>query len=82
MSKRGMEMAMTSVSRWIQAPFLLVAVAAWLGSPAATAQTLSGMDLVHALRGHAVDIRKRRSREKRPVTIFQRHVHAISGRAR
>jgi len=44
-------MGMTPVSQWIRAPFVLVAVAAWLGASAASAQTLAGAALEQALQG-------------------------------
>jgi len=61
-------MATTPVGRWLRAPFLLVAFGAWLGSPAAQAQRLSGMDLVHALQegGYVLVVRNASSRQEPP----------------
>lgn len=61
-------MAPTLLSRWIRAPFLLLAVGTWLVSPAAPAQRLSGMDLVHALQqgGYVLVIRNARAADEAP----------------
>jgi len=55
--------------RWIRAPLLLAAFAAWLGSPAAPAQRLSGTDLVHALQqgGYVLVVRNARSADEAPA---------------
>jgi phosphohistidine phosphatase SixA len=61
-------MATMPVGRWIRTPFVLVALGAWFGSPAAQAQRLSGMDLVHALQdgGYVLVVRNAQSRQEQP----------------
>jgi phosphohistidine phosphatase SixA len=75
--KRSMEMARNPISRWLRAPILLLAIAAWLGSPATSAQRLSGMDLAHALQqgGYILVTRNARSPEESPERQAPGNLH-------
>jgi len=55
-------------ARWTPGPLLPALVAAWLASPAVSAQSLSGMDLVHALQqgGYVLVVRNARSADEAP----------------
>jgi phosphohistidine phosphatase SixA len=76
-----MEMAMTSVSRWIRTPFLLAALTVWLGSPAASADALSGQELAQALRhgGYVLVVRNGRAHDAPPKTERERSPANLKG---